>query len=210
MQVNEGSQPELGLSVTEAARRAQIIQATIEVIAELGFAKTSFARIVEHAGLSSTRMISYHFGSKEELMSATIGQISQLKDEFMTERLAGDTTRAGMLRGFIESEAAFVAAYPAFQRAMNEILGQVWGGQEGGGHMFHEAVLRDMRVGRIERQLAQGQREGAFGEFDIEVMALSIRQALDGLANRLVREPELDAERYGRELATLFEKATRP
>jgi hypothetical protein len=36
MQVTPGTQPELNLSVTEAARRARIIGATIETIGELG------------------------------------------------------------------------------------------------------------------------------------------------------------------------------
>ncbi|MEP7024912.1 MAG: TetR family transcriptional regulator, partial [Actinomycetota bacterium] len=48
-------------SVTAMARRSQIVTATIDVIAEVGFGQASFARIAERAGLSSTRLISYHF-----------------------------------------------------------------------------------------------------------------------------------------------------
>jgi hypothetical protein len=57
-------------SLTATARRAQIIAATIETIAELGYGQASFGRIAERAGLSSTRLISYHFADKQELLLA--------------------------------------------------------------------------------------------------------------------------------------------
>ncbi|WP_247597297.1 TetR family transcriptional regulator [Leifsonia sp. PS1209] len=56
-----------GYQSTEERRR-QMIDATSGVIAEHGFAATSFARIREVAGLSSTRMISHHFVDKAALM----------------------------------------------------------------------------------------------------------------------------------------------
>jgi len=43
MPVSKGSTP----SVAAAAHRAQIVAATIETIAELGYAQTSFARIAD-------------------------------------------------------------------------------------------------------------------------------------------------------------------
>ncbi|TDD47082.1 TetR family transcriptional regulator [Nonomuraea terrae] len=52
-------------SVTNSARRAQIVGATIATIAELGYHQASFARIAERANLSSTRLISYHFDHKD-------------------------------------------------------------------------------------------------------------------------------------------------
>lgn len=54
---------------TESARRAQIVTAAIEVIAEVGYAKASFSRIAKQAALSSTGMISYHFAGKDDLVA---------------------------------------------------------------------------------------------------------------------------------------------
>lgn len=45
--------------MTATARQAQIVAATVNVIADVGYGKTSFARIAERAGLSSPRLISY-------------------------------------------------------------------------------------------------------------------------------------------------------
>src|SRR5699024_12126000 len=60
-----------GQSPAAAARRTQIITATIDVIADEGYGRASFSRIAERAGLSSTRLISYHFAGKDELIAAT-------------------------------------------------------------------------------------------------------------------------------------------
>ncbi|PRX45144.1 TetR family transcriptional regulator [Prauserella shujinwangii] len=196
-----------GMTPTEAARRAQIIEATIDTVAELGYGKASFARIVERAGLSSTRMISYHFAGKEDLMLATMGAVVDACDRFLEERLPADADRAAMLRARIEAEAAFVGAHPRAARALIEIGTH---GRTEDGASLSELVSRDVRVGRLQRLLLQGQREGAFGEFDAEVMAMTIRHALDGVALRRTREPGLDVEAYGRELAGLFDRATRP
>jgi AcrR family transcriptional regulator len=57
---------------TESARRAQIVTAAIEVIAEVGYAKASFSRIAKQAALSSTGMISYHFAGKDDLLTACV------------------------------------------------------------------------------------------------------------------------------------------
>ena len=75
MQVTTGD-PLGTRSVTATARRAQIVAATIDVIVESGYSQTSFARIAERAGLSSTRLISYHFAGKAELVGAVITEIT--------------------------------------------------------------------------------------------------------------------------------------
>jgi hypothetical protein len=41
-------------------------------------------------------------------------------------------------------------------------------------------------------------------------MAIAIRATLDAVPRRLARDPGLDLDRYGRELADLFHLAARP
>jgi AcrR family transcriptional regulator len=195
----------MGLTVTEAARRNQIVNATIETLAELGYTKTSFARIVERAGLSSTRMISYHFKGKADLMNAVMGTLVDALDSFVGERTAPGTDRTAMLRSYIHAELAFLRDHPDQMRALVEIA---TGMREEGGSPISEMVLQDLRTGRLERQLRQGQQEGALGTFDPAVMAMAIRQALDGVAGLLGRDPDLDVDTYAGELADLFERAT--
>ncbi|MFI7118927.1 TetR/AcrR family transcriptional regulator [Amycolatopsis sp. NPDC049868] len=212
MQVNPSTQSalqevqaELGLSVTEAARRAQIVGATIATISDLGYHKTSFAKIKERAGLSSTRIISYHFTNKAGLMQAVVTTATGMKDKFLEERIEGTTDRAGLLRGYIEAEIAFLGSYPELVRVMVEMAAS---GSDAEGWFMSAPLVEEFRTGRLERQLRQGQQEGAFGDFAADVMALSIAQAIDGVAAKFAADPKLDLERYGRELADLFLKAT--
>ncbi|WP_424183603.1 TetR/AcrR family transcriptional regulator [Actinokineospora sp. G85] len=169
MQVNTG-----GTGV-EQARRAQIAEAAIEVIADLGFAGASFARIVERAGLSSTRMISYHFVDKSDLVMAVLITAIAAADEVLDARVAGVTDRVELLRAHIEARVEFLRTHPKHLRAIVEV-------GTGSREPLHAAVLADFRVGRLRRQLVQGQREGAFAPFDPGLVAEVVASALDGLA----------------------------
>jgi AcrR family transcriptional regulator len=207
MQITPELQPELGLSVTEAARRAQIISATIATIADLGYPKTSFARIRDRAGLSSTRIITYHFGTKAGLMQAVMTTVLGIKQKFLIER-AGDTKdRREMLRAHIETEVAFLRDYPQGVRVLTEIGTH---GDDGEGWSMSGPVFADMRVHGLARQFKQGQQEGVFGEFTPEVMSRTIAQAIDGAAAAYAADPDIDLDGYGRELADMFERATAP
>lgn len=205
MRVNDEFDAGLGLTPTEAARRAQIIDATVDVIAELGFAKASFARIIERAGLSSTRMISYHFADKKELMTATLMALIDDHDRYVEEHTPADADRATLLRSFLEVEIAYLAAHPRQVLALSEIAANA---RDSDGSPLFDVVVHDLRVGRLARQLTQGQREGQFTDFDPEIMARTIRHALEGLAQQLVADPGLDVEHYSAELTALFTRAT--
>jgi len=203
MQITAEMQPDTGLSVTEAARRAQILTATIETLAELGYARTSFERLRERAGLSSTRIITYHFGSKAELMKAVLGTIVHVKDQYTAARAAQSTDRTALLRAYIEADVAFLKEHPDAVRALEEVR------RNEERDPITEALVADLRHGRLERQLRQGQAEGVFGDFDPSVMARTIAHALDGAAAARAADPALDLDNYTRELANLFDRATR-
>ena len=195
-------QPELGHSVTEAARRAQILTTTIGALAELGYAGTSFERLRERAGLSSTRIITYHFGSKAELMRAVLGTIIHVKDRFTTARATNTSDRVAILRAHIEAELAFLKENPDGVRALEAVR------RNGDQDVVTGALVAELRHGRLERQLRQGQAEGAFGSFDANVMARTIAHGLDGAEAALAADPGLDLDAYARELGDLFVKAT--
>ncbi|MGW4062478.1 TetR/AcrR family transcriptional regulator [Amycolatopsis sp. NPDC004747] len=210
MQVNTDLMAEMGLSAAEAARRAQIIGATIGVLSDLGYRRTTFAKIKERAGLSSTRLISYHFTNKAGLMQAVLSTVVETKAAFLTERTGGGldpADRPGYLRAHIETSVAFLRAYPECVRALTELAGN---SDDADGWVMTKVLVDDLRVHGLARQLRQGQAEGLFGEFTPEVMAMSIAQAIDGVAAAYAADPALDLEKYGRELADAFVKATAP
>ncbi|EHR61840.1 TetR/AcrR family transcriptional regulator [Saccharomonospora cyanea] len=206
MQVKDDFAAGLGLTPAEATRRAQIIEATIDVVAEFGYGKTSFSRIIDKAGLSSTRMISYHFADKNELMTATLMTLIDHHDRFVAEHTVTAEGRTALLRSLLETEIAYLAAHPRHAHAVTEIATN---GRDSDGSPLFELVVHDLRIGRLARQLTQGQREGHFTDFDPEIMARAIRSALEGLAQQLLADPDLDLRHYADELTALFTRATK-
>lgn len=187
--------------MTATARRAQIVAATIEVIAEVGYAQTSFARIAERAGLSSTRLISYHFAGKDELITAVTQDVVASIGRFMAERVGAETSAAGKLRAYIEGTVEFTSTHRAGMKALLEIL-------LGGGLRYDPATDQAV-VGHVEVILRQGQRTGEFRGFDPRVVAVAVQRAVEGLPFLLEAVPDLDCAAYARELVTLFELGTR-
>jgi AcrR family transcriptional regulator len=180
------------------ARRTQIAQATIAVLASRGYAATTFEAICEHAGLSSKRLISYHFSSKDELLAAVVRTVVEDAAAFMRPALDAAEGARDLLQAYIRSNVAFVAAHPDHVRAVQQIAANAVpvGGQE-----IDEGVSR--LVGLFE----DGQRTGAFRAFDSTIMAATLRAALDVVADRLVKG--LDPEVCADELAETFDRATR-
>ncbi|WP_223199080.1 TetR/AcrR family transcriptional regulator [Solihabitans fulvus] len=195
-----------GLSVTSAARRAQIVAATIETIAELGYAQASFSRIAERAGLSSTRLISYHFAGKDDLIGAVVADVYSAIAQFMAERMAGQTDARGALRAYLSGVVEFIAGHPTQMRALMAVFLDFRA--EDGGRSYDAASDRDA-LGHVQEILRAGQASGEFREFDTFVMAATIQRSVDGLPFLLQTKPDLDLRGYAEELVTLFDLATR-
>lgn len=188
-------------SVTATARRSQIVTATIDVIAEAGFRQASFARIAERAGLSSTRLISYHFAGKDELIAAVAEDVIASVGAHMAQRVGAESNATGMLRAYIEGMVEFTVAHRARMKALLEIFL--------GGALHYDAGTEQAVVGHVEAILSQGQADGEFRDFDPRVVATAVQRAVEGLPFLLESVPDLDCAAYGRELVTLFELGTR-
>ncbi len=199
MSVNTGDRS--ARSVTANARRSQIVLATIDVIAEAGFGRTSFTRIAERAGLSSTRLISYHFAGKDELITAVAEDVVASIGEYMAQRLGAETSAAGMLRAYIEGMVEFTVNHQTRMKALLEIFL--------GGALHYDAATEQTVIGHLEAILRQGQADGEFRKFDPRVVATAVQRAVEGLPFLLESVPDLDCAAYGHELVTLFELGTR-
>jgi AcrR family transcriptional regulator len=189
-------------SFIETARRAQIVDAAITTIAEMGIASASYARIAKRAGLSSTGLISYHFENREELLGEVVSTVVAAIGEHMAHQLRVDVSNAGeALRRYILGNVEFIDSHRREMKALLEVF--IGGGFEYGAEE-EEHVLSP-----LEAILRRGQREGTFRRFDVRVMAALIQRAIDGLPFLLASDPELDVDRYGLEAATTFDLATR-
>jgi AcrR family transcriptional regulator len=187
---------------TESGRRAQIVAAAIEVIAEVGYAKASFSRIARHAGLSSTGMISYHFAGKDDLLAACVAEIEQVTGAFMQPRIDAAVGHVAQLRAYVEANVALVGEHPAAVRALIDVV------RSGAA----QSAAVDGRLTLFEEHFRAGQAAGVFRPFDARTAAIALTTGLDAVVVTAAADPPEPAElaRIGRELADLYVRATAP
>lgn len=194
-------------SVTTTARREQIVAATIDTIAELGYAQASFARIAERAGLSSTRLISYHFAGKRELLQQVLHSVYNAGARYVTPRIEAEQTAPGMLAACLRANIEFIRDHANDIAAVNEIALNLRATETTppmpGGSAGDELILHG-----IQAILRKGQGDGDFRDFDTRTMAWVIRNALDGVQQQRALDPDLDFDACTRELIALFDRAT--
>ena len=111
---------ETSRTFTETARRAQIVAAAIDTIAELGYGQASLARIAETAG-TSKGVILYHFGGKDELIRELVAELVARGVAYMSPRVEAEPTGPGKLRAYIESNLAFMRENRRHMVALLEI-----------------------------------------------------------------------------------------
>ncbi|MET9497826.1 TetR/AcrR family transcriptional regulator [Streptomyces sp. NPDC006552] len=190
---------------TQNARRAQIVQAAIETLAESGYAKTSFTRISQQAQLSSTGMISYHFSGKPELFAEVVHTIMERADNVAAAHMNKENTYRGKLSAYITSHFDFVARYPLHTQALTEIVRMVRDQQITG---LENAERSIMSVDRLVALLEQGRGAGEFADFECFTMALALRGAIDSVLRHHLCGVAMDLDRCARELADAFDRCT--
>lgn len=196
------------MSFIEKARRAQIVECAIETIAQVGYTQASLGQIAKRANISKG-VISYHFANKEELLEQiTIGYYIAWQS-YIAPRIEAQKSPKEMLRVYIESNLAFVAENRLHVFAVIELVSKTitTDGKLQFAAEHDEAILLP-----IENILILGMQEGVFREFtksSARVMALTIRNAIDGFTMELMRKPQLDVQEYTRELVTIFDISTK-
>lgn len=192
---------------TETARRAQIVAAAIDTIAELGYGQASLARIAETAG-TSKGVIIYHFGGKDELMRELVAEVVARGVAYMEPQIDAEPTGAGKLRAYVESNLAFMGENRNHMVAIFEIA---LNARAADGSRLYDVSVQDAGVAALEQLLAYFQGTGEFrAGFDPHVMAMAIRAAINAVPAQLARDPALDVAHHAREIADLFHIATRP
>ncbi len=181
--------------------------AAIDTIADLGYGQASLTRIAETAG-TSKGVILYHFGGKDDLIREVAAEVAAKVQAYMRPRILAQSTGAGMLKAWIESNLAFMGEYRKHVVAAVEI---VLNARSADGSRFFDFSAARQGVADLQQMLAHFQGTGEFrANFDPLVMAMAIRSAIDAVPPRLAQDPELDVGHHARELADLFHIATRP
>ncbi len=190
---------------TEVARRAQIIECAIETIATLGYGQASLAQIAQRAGISKG-VIVYYFASKEELIEQIVTEIYTAAVQAVTPQITAQPTATLMLQAYIRSAVEYIGTQRLRMVALLEIALNF---RTADGKLRYSGTTEEWILTALEALLRQGQEKGEFRAFDLRVMAVTIRKAIDAVAPLFATNPDLDVESYARDLVTLFDRATR-
>ncbi|HTV77313.1 MAG TPA: TetR/AcrR family transcriptional regulator [Steroidobacteraceae bacterium] len=192
---------------TEEARREQIIACAIEVLAELGYAQTSFARIAERLGISKS-VISYHFGGKDELLEQVVLAVYAHGAQYMIPRIKAQHSARATLGTYLRSNLEFIRDHRTDIDAVTEIFLNVRR-KDGSRRFAGGPGGMGQAVRPLQEILRRGQEEGAFAEFDTRTMAWAIRNLVDGLTRQRALDPEFDHDTCIDEMVALVDRATR-
>lgn len=91
--------PKIGM---QPVRRQQLIEATIDSVAEVGLRATTINSISKKAGLSSG-IISHYFGTKQGLIEATVRYLLSNLQQGLLTRLTSSTTPEERLNLIVEA-----------------------------------------------------------------------------------------------------------
>ncbi|MEY9214326.1 TetR family transcriptional regulator [Thermobifida halotolerans] len=190
----------------EEARRAQIVSAAIDTIAEVGFANASLSRIAQRAGVSKG-VISYHFSGKDELMDQVVEQVYSAIAEFVLPRIAEAPDECAALRAHVLA----VADYMRGHREQLMALAGIFNGTRTseGTSSRHRLMVAEPVYQEIEKRLRAGQERGVLRDFDVRVMAVTLQASIDGMFAYWVTHPDHDLEAHAAELAEIIERSAR-
>ena len=195
-----------GGTFTSAARRAQFVAAAIDTIAEVGYARASLGRIAGRVGVTKG-VISYHFAGKDELVREVIADIADRGGAFVYAQAMTLPTAAERLRAWIESVLGYLAAHRTEAVAFHEIAAASRGDAAVGAALAR--LVTDVTPA-VRALFADGQASGEFRtDFDPQAATTAIMAVIDAVPPRMARDPDFDVARYGREVAGLFDAATR-
>jgi betaine-aldehyde dehydrogenase len=127
----------------EEARRAQLIEVTIDSLAEVGYVGTTLAQIARRAGVS-TGLVAHYFGEKDGLLEAAFRTLSRSLARRLRTRLALARTPRGRVQAVIDENLA----PEEFDRRTGTAWLAFWG------QVLHVAGLKRVQTAYQRRMLS--------------------------------------------------------
>lgn len=185
------------------ARREQILQATIDVLNDIGYVKLSLAKIAKMAKIS-TGLISYHFTDKEELIDHTLGYLMHTQLQFINQRMEGQTDSCQQLLTYLKACLAYQREHYRNNVALIEII---FNARTADNIPFYKLgeEEEDPLYQRLERVLLEGQQKQVFSsDFHPKTAAIIINGAIS--ESMLMQNENVDLQNYEQELIKMVMK----
>lgn len=187
---------------TERARREQIVQATVSVLATEGYRRATVSRIAEQAGVSKA-LVLYHFTGKDELMRQTLFRVYEQMSEDVIAELDLTQPPDRLLRNLVHVTVRRGVDKRPRRRALEQIIINEGVSETEDASSISFADKEPLYLG-YEELFRRGQQDGLFRDFDVRVMAITYQGAVDAMFKYLDAHPESEPERYAASLAELL------
>lgn len=189
------------------ARRAQIVEAAIKTLDEIGYTQASLAQIAARAGIS-TALISYHFSDKDDLMNHVLVKLLEESSSYVLERVRRESTPQGKLSTFVVASLAYQGTHSAHNSALVEII---FNARTPDRTPYYKLGDDDEEplLNELKQILREGQEQGVFGRFNIDVMASLIQGGIGEYMLSTAVTKKLDLETYSSELVKIVQQASK-
>ncbi|ORB49157.1 TetR family transcriptional regulator [Mycobacteroides saopaulense] len=195
---------------TEVARREQIITCAIEVIAEVGYPQTSVRKVAERAGIAMS-VVLYHFGTKDGLIEAVIASMYRSGIEAVAPALEQARTQTDKLAVYIRSSIKYFDTHRIRLAALAQL-----------GTSYKPRAEKPLRELGLTPELAEqltridptailraGRKTGEFSSFPIDSTAIALRGAVNAVVEKILQDPDFDANRYAEDVVKIFQRVVR-
>jgi TetR/AcrR family transcriptional regulator, fatty acid metabolism regulator protein len=190
-----------GQSFIEEARRKQLIEVALQVIAKNGFNNTTLQAISENAHVSKG-VISYYFCSKKELIDTVLIHILTLQKTNRNQFIEGKTSASEKLKAYIQADILFLKHNPELITALLELWNSFSTRED---KRQFETFAYEYARQTLQGIFKEGQDNGEFNDFDRYVMACIVQASIDGLMTQWLFNPsKVDWDRTGESLLALF------
>jgi TetR/AcrR family transcriptional regulator, transcriptional repressor of bet genes len=187
------------------ARREQIVEAAIKTLDEIGYVNASLSQIAKRAGIS-TALISYHFLDKNDLMNNLLMKLVEWSTSYILERVSRENTVVEKLKAFIFASLAYQGTHPTRNTALIEIVFNARTPDNIPYYKLGDEDEEDQIMYELQQILRDGQEQGEFGGFHVDVMANMIQGGI-GEYMAAATSKKVDLETYSSELVNIVEKA---
>ncbi|MDG4795983.1 TetR/AcrR family transcriptional regulator [Micromonospora sp. WMMD1082] len=189
----EGATAELTL--IERARRAQLIEVTIELVADRGYAGASLAAIAESAGITKAAVL-YHFPTKAAVVRAAHEHaLSALVTDVASAVEAADA--ADGPAAYVRSMVGHLREHPRHTRMIIQAMVHDDG--------EHDPAERWRPLARLIATARQAR--GLAGDSDVRTTAIIVGGAIDAIVAEQLHDPDYDTVAAAGHLVEMLDRA---
>lgn len=181
-------------SFIERTRRAQLIDVTIDAVAEHGYAKVSLARIADNAGITKAAVL-YHFRTKDAVVEAAYERVLDALVEDVAAAVEAVRAQDGP-QAYVRAMVGHLRAHPRHTRMLIEALGHSTPGHTPEQRWRPLADIIDASV-----------RARGTDDVDSRTLAIITGGAIDAIVSECLHDADYDSAAAGESLAAMLDAA---